>query len=156
MYHVGEGTRPCPFPVTGNGHGRVTEAQGDQFSGRNLGMIPYWTQFVRWSFLRRLSAKLNVLSIKNIIASLKFCRLSLTDICLMKCSYMHILHGLYKETSLHSFFEKEIILAFFFRQLLQKRLVTTLQTPMKHKVRSSSGTKLTRILLKAYRATKEC
>ena len=24
MYPVGEGTRPCPFPVTGNGHGRVT------------------------------------------------------------------------------------------------------------------------------------
>ena len=23
MYHMGEGTRPCPFPVTGNGHGRV-------------------------------------------------------------------------------------------------------------------------------------
>ena len=41
MYHVGEGTRPCPFPVTGNGHGGVTEPQGDHFSGRNLGMIPY-------------------------------------------------------------------------------------------------------------------
>ena len=30
MYHVGERTRPCPFPVTGNGHGRVTEPKGDQ------------------------------------------------------------------------------------------------------------------------------
>ena len=38
MYHVGEGTRPCPFSVTGNG--RVTEPQGDHFRGRNLGMIP--------------------------------------------------------------------------------------------------------------------
>ena len=42
MYHVGEETRPCPFPVTGNGHGRVTEPKGDQFSGRNLCMIPYY------------------------------------------------------------------------------------------------------------------
>ena len=25
MCHVGEGTQPCAFPVTGNGHGRVTE-----------------------------------------------------------------------------------------------------------------------------------
>ena len=40
MYHVVEGTRPCPFPVTGNGHGRVTEPQGYQFSGRDLGLIP--------------------------------------------------------------------------------------------------------------------
>ena len=40
MYRVGEGTRPCPFPVTRNGHGRVTEPQGDQFSGQNLGMVP--------------------------------------------------------------------------------------------------------------------
>ena len=39
MYHVDEGTRPCSFPVTGNGHGEVTEPRGDQFSGRNLGMI---------------------------------------------------------------------------------------------------------------------
>ena len=39
MYHVGEGARPCSFPVTGNGHGRVTEPQGDHFSVRNLGMI---------------------------------------------------------------------------------------------------------------------
>ena len=39
MYHVGEGARPGPFPITGNGHGRVTEPKGDQFSGRNLGMI---------------------------------------------------------------------------------------------------------------------
>ena len=23
VYHVSEGTRPCPIPVTGNGHGRV-------------------------------------------------------------------------------------------------------------------------------------
>ena len=28
MYPVGEGTRPCPFPVTGNGRGRVYRAQG--------------------------------------------------------------------------------------------------------------------------------
>ena len=40
MYHVGEGTRPHSFPVTENGHGRVTEPEGDHFSGRNLGMIP--------------------------------------------------------------------------------------------------------------------
>ena len=40
MYHVGEGTRPCPFPVTGNGHGRVIEPQDDQYSGRDLGIIP--------------------------------------------------------------------------------------------------------------------
>ena len=39
MYHVGEGSRPCPFLVTGNGHGRVTEPKGDQYSGLNLGMI---------------------------------------------------------------------------------------------------------------------
>jgi len=25
MYHLGEGTRPCPYAVTANGHGRVTE-----------------------------------------------------------------------------------------------------------------------------------
>ena len=41
MYHLGEGTPPCPFPVTGNGHGRVTELKGDHLSGRNFGMIPY-------------------------------------------------------------------------------------------------------------------
>ena len=40
MYSVGEGTRPCLFPVTENGHGRVTEPKGDQFSGYNLGVIP--------------------------------------------------------------------------------------------------------------------
>ena len=40
MYHKGEGTRPCPFPVTGNGDRRVTEPKGNQVSGRNLGMIP--------------------------------------------------------------------------------------------------------------------
>ena len=40
MHHVGEGTWPCPFPVTGNGYGRITEPKGDHFSGRNLGMIP--------------------------------------------------------------------------------------------------------------------
>ena len=41
MYHVGELARPCPFPVTENGHGRVTEPKGDHFIGRNLGLIPY-------------------------------------------------------------------------------------------------------------------
>ena len=46
MYHVGEGTRPCQFPVTRNGHGRVTEPKGDQYSGRNLGMIPFFTENV--------------------------------------------------------------------------------------------------------------
>ena len=30
MYHLGEGTRPCPFAVIANGHGRVTA------SGRQL------------------------------------------------------------------------------------------------------------------------
>ena len=40
MYHVGEGTRPCPFPAMGNGNGQVTEPKGEHFSGRNLGMIP--------------------------------------------------------------------------------------------------------------------
>ena len=37
MYHLGEGTRPCPFAVTANEHGRVTEP------GRlslNLEMVP--------------------------------------------------------------------------------------------------------------------
>ena len=40
MDSLGEGTRPCPFPVTGNGHGRVTEPENDQFCGRYLGMFP--------------------------------------------------------------------------------------------------------------------
>ena len=40
MYHVGEGNQPCPFPVTKNGHGRVTEPIGDHFSGRDFGRIP--------------------------------------------------------------------------------------------------------------------
>ena len=40
MDHLGERTRPCPFPVTGNGHGRVTEPENDQFCGRSLGTIP--------------------------------------------------------------------------------------------------------------------
>ena len=35
-----EGTQSCPFFVTGNGHGRVTEPKCDHFSGRNLGMVP--------------------------------------------------------------------------------------------------------------------
>ena len=48
MYHVGQGTRPCPFPVTGNGHGRVIEPKGDYFSGRNLGMIPYLNKCNAW------------------------------------------------------------------------------------------------------------
>ena len=39
MNHMGEGTRPSPFSVTGNGHELVTEPGGKQFSGRNLGMI---------------------------------------------------------------------------------------------------------------------
>ena len=29
VYHVGEGTRPFPFPVTGNGNGQVTEPKGN-------------------------------------------------------------------------------------------------------------------------------
>ena len=29
MYPLNEGTRPCPFPVTGNGHGRVTAPTGE-------------------------------------------------------------------------------------------------------------------------------
>ena len=40
MYHVGGGARLCPFPVMGNGHGRVTLPKGDQFSDRNQGVIP--------------------------------------------------------------------------------------------------------------------
>ena len=40
MYPVGEETGPNPFPVTGNGHRRVTEPKGDRFSGRILGMTP--------------------------------------------------------------------------------------------------------------------
>ena len=40
MYPVGEGTWPCPFPVTGNGHERVTEPQGDHLSGRILWTVP--------------------------------------------------------------------------------------------------------------------
>ena len=39
MYHVGEGTRLCPLPATGNGHSGVTKPQGDHFSGRNFGKI---------------------------------------------------------------------------------------------------------------------
>ena len=30
MNHMGEGTRPCPFPVTRNEHGEVTEHKGGQ------------------------------------------------------------------------------------------------------------------------------
>ena len=37
---VGEGTWPCPFPVTGNRHERVTEPVNVQFCGRYLGTIP--------------------------------------------------------------------------------------------------------------------
>ena len=48
MYHMGKGTQPCPFPVMGNGHGQVTEPKGDQFSGRNLGMIPKRPTLVPW------------------------------------------------------------------------------------------------------------
>ena len=40
MYHMGEGTRMCPFPVTGNKHGRVTEPKDQQFSGHILDLIP--------------------------------------------------------------------------------------------------------------------
>ena len=40
MYQVGEGTHLCPFPITGNGQGRVTEPKDDQLSGHNLGVIP--------------------------------------------------------------------------------------------------------------------
>jgi len=39
MSHMGQGTRLRPLPVTGNGHRRVTLPKGDQFSGRNLGMV---------------------------------------------------------------------------------------------------------------------
>ena len=46
MYHLGDGARPCPFPITGKGQGRFTEPNGDQFSGRNLGMIPYRLKYV--------------------------------------------------------------------------------------------------------------
>ena len=35
VYRVGGETRPCPFPVTGNGHGRVTEPKVDQFFSVN-------------------------------------------------------------------------------------------------------------------------
>ena len=41
---LGSVTRPCPFPLTRNGHGRVNKPKGDRFSGRNLGMIPKETQ----------------------------------------------------------------------------------------------------------------
>ena len=40
MHHVCEGTQPYPFPVTWDGHGRVTEPQGNHLSGRNLSVIP--------------------------------------------------------------------------------------------------------------------
>ena len=40
MYHMGEGTRPCQFPVTGNGHGRDYEPKGNQFSVFKMGIIP--------------------------------------------------------------------------------------------------------------------
>ena len=29
MYHLSEGTRPCPFPIAGDAHRRVTESIGD-------------------------------------------------------------------------------------------------------------------------------
>ena len=35
---MGERTRP--FPITRNGHGEVTNVKGNEYSGRNLGMIP--------------------------------------------------------------------------------------------------------------------
>ena len=38
MYHLGEGTRPCPFPVTENELKRVTEPEDEQLSDRYLGM----------------------------------------------------------------------------------------------------------------------
>ena len=51
MYHLGEGTRPCPFPIRGNGHGRVTEPQGDQFSGQNLDMFPKMNEKNMWKYV---------------------------------------------------------------------------------------------------------
>ena len=41
MYYLGKGSRLCPFPIMGSGHGRVTEPKGNQFNGRDLGMIPH-------------------------------------------------------------------------------------------------------------------
>ena len=51
MYHQGEGTRPCPFPVTGNGHERVTELKADTFGGRNLETFPEFTNRIYFSML---------------------------------------------------------------------------------------------------------
>ena len=39
---VGEGTWLCLFPVTGNGHRRVTKPEVDQFFGWYLWMYPLW------------------------------------------------------------------------------------------------------------------
>ena len=35
-----DGTRVCPFPVTGNEHGWVAEPKGDWFFSRNLWLVP--------------------------------------------------------------------------------------------------------------------
>ena len=81
MYYVGQGTRPCPFPVTGNGHGRVTEPKGDHFSGRNLGMLPrelfrslsspvLWTRKWLFPFLENLDHKIFIQYSYNILRKL--------------------------------------------------------------------------------------
>ena len=44
-------TRPCPFPVMGNGHGRVTELKDDKFSIRNLVRFPERNGFGHVIFL---------------------------------------------------------------------------------------------------------
>ena len=47
-YHTDEETRPCSFPVTGKGDRWVNEPNGDQFSGRNFGVILNSDQLELW------------------------------------------------------------------------------------------------------------
>ena len=57
MYHMGEGTRSGPFPITENRQGRVTEPKGDQFSCRNLGMIPYVLEMATSTIKSKVNCK---------------------------------------------------------------------------------------------------
>ena len=65
MYHVGEATQPCPFPVMGNAHGQVTEPKGNQFSGHNLGTIPYRQMFTKYFLLNEILIKYSGLLVSS-------------------------------------------------------------------------------------------
>ena len=43
---MGEGSQPCPFAVTGNGQGGVTEPKSDHLSSRNLFVLPNFLDFL--------------------------------------------------------------------------------------------------------------